>query len=261
MKKIYLITFPLVCLAVVPPCQANPLTTFLKEASQFITERFGRAGARDAAQSVAGKVTQAGAEIAVRRSAAKVIEESAEQLARRAGLLAAHVTDDAARAVVRYGSSATGLLNRFGQEAAGALAKVSGRNGRRLVMMEDELAKSGQASSLLKLVGSKGDAVVEWLWNNKALVATGVGATMLLTKPEAVLNAGASVANTAINVVGNGVVKPITEGLVWLITRLLLMIGLACAGMYSLWLLVPAFRTSVGALAQTSYATFKAKRK
>ena len=67
-------------------------------------------------------ITKEGAEIAVRHSAAKVVEESAENLASRAAALAVHITNDAARAVFRYGSSATGLLSRFGQEAAGALA-------------------------------------------------------------------------------------------------------------------------------------------
>ena len=86
-------------------------------------------------------------------------------------------------------------------------------------MMEGELAKSGQATSLLKLVGSKGDAVVKWLWNNKGLVATGVSATMLLTNPEAVLSAGASVANTAINVVGNQARRISLFRIAWRLSR------------------------------------------
>jgi hypothetical protein len=48
MKKIYFVTFLLGFLAIVHPCQANPLTTLLKEASELISERFGRAGAKGA---------------------------------------------------------------------------------------------------------------------------------------------------------------------------------------------------------------------
>ena len=109
-------------------------------------------------------------------------------------------------------------------------------------MLEPELAASGQAGPLLKVVADEGDVAAEWIWNHKAAIATGVGATMLLTNTAAVLNSGATVTTAAIDAVGTNVVRPFTEGIVWLFTRLAMLVAVIGAGTYALWLKAPELR-------------------
>ncbi len=233
---------------IAPSVQAGVATNVAKEGAEYLSERLGRKATREAAETAAKKATGEAAETIVRKTTAKAARESAEQLARKAGLAASRCTDNALSAVVRYGDSAAGLINHFGDDAAQALVKVSPRNGRRLVMLEQELAQSGHAEPILKLVGNRGDALVDWLWKNKASVAAGVGITMLLKNPDAVLNAGATVTTAALDSVGTNVVRPVTEGIMWMISRLLMLLALTAVGTYALWLKVPALRTTIAAL-------------
>jgi hypothetical protein len=247
------------CLATAANVKAGGLTTLIKEGAEIVSKRLGSAAARDTAEGVAEQVAKEGAESVARRSAAKLVEESAEQLARRSGIIASRCTSDAARAALRYGEPAAGLINTFGDDAAQALVKVTSRNGRRLILLEKELAQSGKAAPLLKLVESKGDSVVEWLWNNKATVAAGVGATVLLTHPDAVLGSGASVATAAINAVGTGVVRPITEGLAWIVSRLSLLAAITAAATYGVWLKFPSLRPAINALVHKGISEVRRK--
>lgn len=247
MSKSITFVIVVVWLAVAPSAQAGILSAVFKEGAEYLSERAGRAAARDTAEGVAGQLTREGAETVLRRSAVKVAEESAEQLARRAGVIATRASGKAGQAVLRYGESATGLINHFGDDAAEAMLKLSSRNGRRLIMLEQELAQSGQAQPLLKLVGQKGNTAMEWIWANKGTVAAGVGATVLLTNPDAVLSAGTNVATAALDSAGKNLIRPITEGVVWILTRLALVFGVCGAGIYIVWLNAPTLRKAIWA--------------
>jgi hypothetical protein len=251
----------LTSLIFVPSAQGGVVTNLLREGADYLSERLGRNAAREAEEAAARTVTREGAETALRRTATTAVEESAEQLARKAGVVASRRTGSAARAVARYGDSAAGLINHFGDDAAEALVRVSSRNGRRLVMLERELAESGEAQPILKLVHTQGDAVVDWIWANKATVAAGVGATVLLTNPDAVLKAGANVTSTAIDAVGTNVVRPFAEGIVWLISRLVMLLAVTAAGTYALWLKVPELRGAVTTLLDKGAALVRSHRK
>ncbi len=244
-----------------PNVQAGVATKAAKEGAEYLSERLGRKATREAAETAAKKATGEAAETIVRKTTAKAARQSAEQLARKAGLAASRCTDNALSAVVRYGDSAAGLINHFGDDAAQALVTVSPRNGRRLMMLEQELAQSGHAEPILKLVGHRGDALVDWLWKHRGSVAAGVGITVLLTNPDAVLNAGATVTTAALDNVGNNVVRPVTEGFMWLISRLLMLVALTAVGTYALWLKVPALRSTITALVQNGVAVVRRPHK
>ena len=246
---------------IAPSAQAGVGTSVVKQGAEYASEKLGRKAAREAAETAAKKATGEAAETIVRKTTAKAARESAEQLARKAGLAASRCTDDALSAVLRYGDSAAGLINHFGDDAAQALVTVSDRNGRRLVMLEQELAQSGHAEPILKLVGKQGDALVECLWKNKATVAAGVGVAVLLTNPDAVLNAGATVTTAALDTVGTNVVRPVAEGVVWTISRLLMLLALTAVGTYAVWLKAPALRSSITALVHNGVAVVRRQRK
>jgi len=233
----------------------------VRDGVEYVTGKIGRTAVRDAAEVATERIAQQGAEKALGKVASKALVETAEQVTKTAGVAATRATQSAASAVLRYGESASGLINQFGDDAAEALIKVSTRNGRRLVMIEQELAQSGQAVPLLNVVKRHGDAAVEWLWANKATVAIGVGATVLLTNPDAVLNAGASVATAAIDTVGSSVVKPVSEGIVWLVSRLALLLAVAAVGSYALWLKVPALRDTISQHAHNVVNRVRTRRK
>jgi hypothetical protein len=211
--------------------QAGLPSTILREGAEAVSKTLGRTTAREAAEVAAKQAAREGAEVVLRRAGVAAIEETAEQAAKRAGISAARATTKAGTAALRYGEAASGLVNRFGDDAAEALVNVSSRNGRRLVMLEKELAQSGKGESLLKVIRDHGDSAVEWLWDNRDSVAAGVGATVLLTNPEAVLNASAKVVTSVLDTAGSSVVKPVTEGIVWLITRIVAVLALCIGGM------------------------------
>jgi hypothetical protein len=231
------------------------------EGVEIATELFGETAAREAAEITAERAAQEGAEVVLRQAGVALAKDTAEQVAARAGIVAARASGKAAMAVARYGPAASGIVNTFGDDAAGALMSVSARNGRRLLMLEKELAQSGQGESLLRLVSKRGDAVVEWLFSNRGTVAAGVGATVLLTNPDAVLKAASTVTAATLKTVGDDVVRPITEGIMWMIARLALLFGLTAAGSYALWLKVPSMRSTIDSLIKHGMTQIRSLRK
>lgn len=245
MKTPFLL-FVVVSLQFAPAAQAGVGSALFREGVEYVSKTLGKSAAKEAAEVTAKRAAQEGAEVVLRRAGITAFEASAKQ----AGMAAARAGAKAGQAAIRYGEAAGGFIRRFGDDAAEALVNVSSRNGRRLVMLEKELGTSGQAGALLKVVRENGDTAVEWLWANRKAVAAGVGATVLLTNPEAVLNAGSRVVTGALDAAGDSVVKPVTEGVMWLLTRLGLLVGLCAVGTYVLWLKSPASRSAITGVAK-----------
>ena len=100
--------------------------------------------------------------------------------------LFAQYGDDAAEAIMRHGDNAEVLLQQYGKSAAGALAKVDGQNGRRLVTMNNdgELAKIGGADKVFDVVEKFGNRGANFIYNNKGALAISVGALAFYSHPE-----------------------------------------------------------------------------
>ena len=94
--------------------------------------------------------------------------------------------DDAATAMLRHREIIEPLLRAHGRPAAGALAKVNPRNGRRIVMLDrdGDLARGGRADELLAVIGKHGDRGMEFLWKHKGVLAGGAMLAAFLSDPE-----------------------------------------------------------------------------
>jgi hypothetical protein len=107
----------------------------------------------------------------------------------RLAMFSAH-GDDAAKALIAHGEIAEPLINTLGQPAAGALAKLSSQNARRLAMMagDGELAKIGRTPELLAVVQRFPDKAMDFIWKNKGALATASVLAAFLANPQPFLD-------------------------------------------------------------------------
>jgi len=102
-----------------------------------------------------------------------------------------HYGDDAAEAMIRHGEIAEPLVERFGGNAAGALANLSTRNGRRLVMSANDGALDAvpqQSFKLLAVLRRYGDKAAEFIWQNKGALTVAATLTTFVSDPEPFIN-------------------------------------------------------------------------
>lgn len=92
--------------------------------------------------------------------------------------------DRAADVLVKHPGVAEGLIQRGGSAGVEALATITPRNGRRLAMvLEGELAKTGQHPELLAVVARYGDRAAEFVWQNKGALAVSAVLVAFLADP------------------------------------------------------------------------------
>jgi hypothetical protein len=129
--------------------------------------------------------------------------------------------DEAASVLVRHPGVAEPLVERGGAQAVKALGAVDARNGRRLaMMMEKEIVT--RHPELLGVVGKQGDKAVNYIWENKAVLAGAAALTAFLAEPEAFIEGTRSLAEFA----GEAVVKPVVGGLFTLLNVALGIVGI-----------------------------------
>lgn len=128
----------------------------------------------------------------------------------RMALVARH-GDDAAEAMIRHGEIAEPLIGQYGAAAGSALRPISGQSARRLAMMNEagELGAMGRTPELLAVVQRFGDAGMEFIWKNKAALATGVVLTAFLADPQPFIEGARDLASVA----GTALVQPLAEGI------------------------------------------------
>jgi hypothetical protein len=130
--------------------------------------------------------------------------------------------DEAATVLVRHPGVAEPLVERGGAQAVKALGAIEARSGRRLAMLMDgELANAGRHPELLGVVAKHGDSAVNFLWQNKGVLAGGAALAVFLANPEPFLNGTRDIAAT----VGETVVKPVTTGIFTLLNIAMAGIG------------------------------------
>jgi hypothetical protein len=236
-----------------PPAQGKGMAA--KEVAEFLFQRFGA----KAGPSVPALATQIekltvrygdDALLAAKRGgpgAARLVEEAGEHGAQAVRLLVAHGEqgaarvlsrpaamkqflrhgDEAAVALCRHPGVAEPLIEKGGSAAVKALAKVEPQAGRRLAMLlEKEVADASRHHQLFGVVERYGERAVSFLWENKAALAGGAALAAFLADPEPFLTGTRDI----LSVTGEAVVKPVTDGVVSVLTATLVGIVVVLAG-------------------------------
>ena len=184
--------------------------------TEELAARYGEQEALEAVQKVGPRVFRlvdaAGAEGGqdALRLLARKGEQAAWVVARRESLdLARHYGDEAADAMIKHKEIAEPLIAAHGKPAARALAAIDGQSARQLAMMRDagDLARIGQTDRLLDTVASFGDRGMNFVWKNKAALATAAVLTAFLNDPQPFIDGTRDLAEVA----GESLVKPLVQ--------------------------------------------------
>jgi hypothetical protein len=234
-----------------PDARAQGRARAAAEAAEFLIARFGASAGRSAsalARRIEGLAARYGEEaiIAARKggpAAVGLVEAAGPDGARAVRVLLQHgekgaarvlsrptamkqylrFGDEAAAVLVKHPGVAEPLLNRGGAQAVKALGSVTPRSGRRLAMLLDgELAQAGRHPELLGVIAKHGDRAIDFLWQNKGVLAGGAALTAFLVNPEPYLNGARDLAEVA----GESVVKPTVQGLFTTVYLVLGVVGL-----------------------------------
>ncbi len=161
---------------------------------------------------LARKAIGESAEKAGKTAGSQVVAKAAKAIGKTA---ASQSTKKAGQAAVSKTSKA--LVQRFatkyGDDAAAALGKISSKSGRRLAMIESELAQSGQGKKLMSFIAkrSDGDLIVDFLYRNSGKIAVGGLIIKLISTPEEVMGAASDGVAKIVNATGESMVAPIAE--------------------------------------------------
>jgi hypothetical protein len=263
-KSIYVLAF-MTCLMFVLHADAGVRNKAVQEAFEYVSKKFGREVAEEGVEQLSSKMmrlaSQHGDELVA--AAFKKIGPRAGKLAGEAGehgglalkLLSQHgdsavslvakpsalsavarYGDDAAEAFIKHGSVGEKLVGTFAREGAEALVKVTPQNGRRLAMLS---ADGTLKPELMSVVTRYGDEACEFIWRNKAALATGAVVATFVASPEPYLQGTQQLVST----VAESAVKPLAElpravateaaaHTNWTPIVILLLLGLGGAGWY-----------------------------
>jgi hypothetical protein len=98
--------------------------------------------------------------------------------------------DQAALALIRHRTLAEPVIEASGATAARALARVSSRNARRMVILlaDGTLEQIGRTHDVLRVAGRFGDQAMEFIWRHKGALAVGTVLAAFLADPEPFLD-------------------------------------------------------------------------
>lgn len=209
----------------------------IREAAEYVMERFGKEAVEETTESIASKLTQLCAKHGdeaidavktVGPRAFSLVEEAGEHgpsaiklmvrygddaawVISRPNRLAVFVQhgDDAAEAMIKHKDIVLPLIERYGAPAARAFESVSGQNARRLAMMEHagDLAKIGKSDEVLSVIGRYGDRAADFVWRNKGALAVSAAVMAFVADPEPFLAGTRDLAQ----VVGDVAKEPLRE--------------------------------------------------
>ena len=95
--------------------------------------------------------------------------------------------DSAADALIKHPGIADSLIGRYGDDAVGALNKVSRQNAQRLGMIADDglFAATSRSRELLPVIKNYGDEAMDFIWKNKGGLAIASVLATFLGDPQA----------------------------------------------------------------------------
>jgi hypothetical protein len=192
------------------PSFAGPAGAAIRETSEFILKKFGKGAAGQTAEEVTGATAKAvaihgdGALPLLKNSghagftALKEAGENAPDVIKlyarkgddaiwiisnpkRLAIFIKH-GDSAADALLKHRGIADSLIARYGDEAVGAMNRVSRESAQRLGMVADDglLTATPRSKELLTVIRQHGDEAMDFVWKNKgALTVVAVLATFL----------------------------------------------------------------------------------
>jgi hypothetical protein len=98
--------------------------------------------------------------------------------------------DSAADALLKHPGIADSLIERYGNEAVGALNKVSRQNAQRLSMIADDglLSATPRSQELISVIRQYGDEAMDFIWKNKASLAVAAALGRFLADPQAFIS-------------------------------------------------------------------------
>lgn len=223
------------------PALAQGRLAVARAAADFLIEKFGGQFAREGAGALAGRLEgmalRHGDEVfkaarSVGPQFFKVMEEVGVNNAGKAVRVMAQHGEGGVAWILRR-PKAMSLLTKYGEEAGAVLVKHPGgfveplleqgganaikafqavgpQGGRRLAMLlgeGGELAATGHTPELLQVCGMWGQKGCDFLWKNKAPLATATVLAAFLAAPEAFITGARDITK----IVGDDVLKPIAE--------------------------------------------------
>jgi hypothetical protein len=152
--------------------------------------------------------------------------------------LASRHGDTCADVLVKHQGVVEGVVEAAGEPAVRALAAVTPRAGRRLVMLHQggELAAIGRTPDVLGVIARFGDAALDFIWRHKgALAVTAVLATFL-ADPEPYISGAKELAVEVVKplaAVPGAVAEGVANGTDWTVVLLALLAVAALGGAFS----------------------------
>jgi hypothetical protein len=148
--------------------------------------------------------------------------------------------DDAAKAMIKHGDNAEVLIQQYGNLAAGALAKIEQREGRRLMQMSEsgELTKIGGADKILAIVEKYGNKGMNFIWENKGALAIGAVALSFYNNPEPYIDGLQKLSATVIESTGKEIIQPTLNKMNGVVLTVIVAILLVLIFRKRLWKLI-----------------------
>ncbi|HOT30472.1 MAG TPA: hypothetical protein PLU72_20025 [Candidatus Ozemobacteraceae bacterium] len=202
------------------PVTAGPVTKLVRETAESILSKFGRGVAgetvEEVAETTAKMITRYGDDALplLRKSghagftALKEAGEQAPDVIRfcakqgdeaiwlisqpkKLTIFLKH-GDSAGHALLKHPGIADNLIGAYGDDAVGALNKVSRQSAQRLNMLANEglLSATGRSSELLPIIRTYGDEAMDFIWRNKGALAVTAVLVTFLADPEAYIRGG-----------------------------------------------------------------------
>ena len=237
MKPLVVVLVLVILALTARPVFADLKAKAAQELAEYVLERFGREAAKDGPQALARRIEQSalrhGDDVfkVVRElgpRGLRLIEEAGGLSNPVASLLARYGEpgavwvvsrprgmaiflrhgEEAARVLVKHQGIAEPLVDQLGVPAVSALQAVGTRNARKLGMTaERELAQIGRTPELLQVIGSYGDRAMDFVWKQKASLATAAVLAAFLANPEPFITG----AKDFSELIAQNAVKPVVE--------------------------------------------------
>jgi len=236
MKRLLAVSL-LLCLTA-SPVQAGPASRAVRETAEWIMKKFGKGAAGKTVDEIAEATAKAVARhgddaLPLLRAAGhagfRALDDAAEKAPqvirlfarkgdeavwlisepKKLALFLKH-GDEAADALLKHGGLADDLIARYGDDAVGALTKLSRPTAQRMSMaaregLFDATPRSGE---LLPIIRRYGDEAMDFIWKHKRVLATSAGLYAFLSDPQAFLSGVKTL-------VVDPLISPIAQGTNW----------------------------------------------
>ena len=229
---------------------AGTLSTGARQAAEFILQKFGKRvptqTVDEVAAAVSGAAAKYGDEAVILKASGHAGFDALEQAgAKSPDVIKMYVkrgneavwiiskpeklaifikhSDGAAEALIKHPGIADALIARHGDEAVGALNRISQQNAQRLGMSADEglLSATLRSPELLGVIRKYGDPAMNFIWNNKGALTVSALLGGFIADPEAYFSGVKSL----VQPLAKSVVESIVKGVNWTLILLAILVS------------------------------------